>query len=60
MRTAAVMLSILALAIPFGCARHVVVERDFGRVDGERSITTNSDTAWTIRHEPEAASDEEN
>jgi hypothetical protein len=59
MRTAAVILLSLALAILGGCARHVVVERDSGRVDSQRSVTTNSDTAWTIRHEPEATGDDE-
>ena len=37
-----------------GCARHFVVERDVGRVDGARSIATSSDTRWTIEHEPTA------
>jgi len=58
-KSAALLLSILAPAILGGCARHFVVERDFGRVDGKRSVTTNSDTAWTIRSEPEAPTDEE-
>ena len=40
------------------CSRHFVVERDEGRVDGARSIATNSDTAWTIHTEP-AYSDEQ-
>ena len=34
-----------------GC-RHVVVERDFGRVDGDRSISTNSELDWKIQREP--------
>jgi len=59
MRSAAVLLSTLALAIFGGCARHFVVERDAGRVDSERSITTSSDSAWTIRHEPESQVDED-
>jgi len=58
-KSAALLLSILALAILGGCARHFVVERDFGRVDSRRSVTTNSDTAWTIRSEPEAPTDDE-
>ncbi len=38
-----------------GCARHVVVERSFGRIDSKRSISTNSDQQWTISHEPAEA-----
>lgn len=40
-----------------GCARHFVVERDAGRVDAARSITTNSDQQWTIQSEPDANDD---
>ena len=52
-RLALVLASLLPVVLG-GCARHVVVERNFGRVDGARSIATNSDPEWTIRHEPEA------
>jgi hypothetical protein len=52
MKGLALSLSCLVLLILGGCARHFVVERDAGRVDSERSITTNSDTEWTVRHAP--------
>jgi hypothetical protein len=48
-RAACVVLAALALA---GCARHIVVERDQGEVDGEKSITSLSDRAWSIDSEP--------
>lgn len=38
-----------------GCARHAVVERDAGRVDGDRSVMTRSDTAWKIVREASPA-----
>jgi hypothetical protein len=53
MSRAALVLAFLASLSLAGCARHVVVERSFGRVDGARSISTNSDTEWTIRHPPD-------
>jgi hypothetical protein len=59
MRAAAVLLAGLSLAILGGCARRFVVEREGGRVDSARSISTYGDTAWTIRHEPEAAPSDE-
>ena len=43
------------LAALAGCARHVVVPREFGRIDGARSISTRSDPEWTLRQEPEPA-----
>ena len=52
---ACLLLSILAVA----CSRHHVVSRDAGRVDGARSITTNTDPGWTVLQEPEAATDEQ-
>jgi hypothetical protein len=55
---ACVILLSLALLLA-GCARHFVVERDQGRVDGARSIASNSDEQWTIEREPEAAKDVE-
>jgi hypothetical protein len=43
-----------------GCtSRHVVVERDAGRVDGERSITTNSDLRWHIERAPASEAGQE-
>jgi hypothetical protein len=45
-------MSLLLLA---GCARHVVVEREAGRIDGAKSISSYSDTQWTIVHPPAAA-----
>jgi hypothetical protein len=53
-RQAALIPALLVLLSP-GCARHHVVERDAGRVDGAKSISTGSDTHWTIRQEPSAA-----
>jgi len=46
------------LALPLAlaaCARHVVVDRNFGRVDSQRSITTNSDLQWQVIHPPKPA-----
>lgn len=37
-----------------GCARHVVAERNVGRIDDARSITTASDAQWTVEREPAA------
>jgi hypothetical protein len=37
-----------------GC-RHVVVERNFGRMDGDLGISTNSDPYWKIEREPDKA-----
>ncbi|HEY8155978.1 MAG TPA: hypothetical protein VII72_17750 [Myxococcota bacterium] len=50
-------LACLALLILGGCSRHFVVERSAGRIDGERSISTNSDTGWKIQHEPAPGTD---
>jgi hypothetical protein len=44
------LLCLLPLAL--GGCRKVVVDRNFGRVDGQKSITTNSDPAWKIEKEP--------
>jgi hypothetical protein len=42
-----------------GCTgRHVVAERDVGRVDGARSISSNSDLQWRIEHEPGSQADQ--
>ena len=50
--------SMISMSLLFiGCARHFVVERDFGRVDSTRSISTNSDGQWTVRTEPDANED---
>ena len=54
MKGLALGITCLLLPILGGCARHFVVERSAGRIDGERSISTNSDTGWTVRHEPAA------
>ncbi len=43
----------LAPLLVGGCARHYVVERDVGRVNGAKSITSNSNTEWMIHREPE-------
>jgi hypothetical protein len=43
---------VLAPLLLGACARHYVVERNFGRIDGERAISTNSDPQWSIQHEP--------
>ncbi|HTO05904.1 MAG TPA: hypothetical protein VMR86_02520 [Myxococcota bacterium] len=34
------------------CAHHQAVPRDFGRIDSDKGISTNTDLEWTIRHEP--------
>jgi len=57
MKGLALSVACLALLILGGCARHFVVERNAGRIDGERSISTNSDTQWTVRHEPAPKTD---
>lgn len=49
----------LAALLLSGCARHFVVERDAGRVDGTKSISVLSDSQWTIRHEPSTAAEED-
>jgi hypothetical protein len=60
MRRPLAMLLSLTLLLLAGCtSRHVVTERDAGRVDGARSITTNSDLQWRIEHEPAARANEE-
>ena len=41
----------LFLFVLTGCSRHHVVARNAGRVDGPRSISTSSDTEWTIQSE---------
>lgn len=56
MRRLALMLVCLVVCAGLvGCGRKVVVDRNFGRVDGARSISTNSDPQWTIQREPAAA-----
>ena len=42
----------LVLLLTLSCARHFVVERDRGRMDGDKSITSMSDVEWTIHEEP--------
>jgi len=41
----------IRLMFALGC-RHVVVERDAGRVDSARSITSSSDQQWSVKREP--------
>ncbi len=53
-RRAAPWLLLVTGLLAGGCARHVVVERDSGRVDGDRSITSRSDLQWNVSHEPAA------
>jgi hypothetical protein len=53
-RQAFALAAVLAVLVLFGC-RHVVVERDFGRVDGDLGISTHSDPYWKIEREPEKA-----
>jgi len=55
MRTVTLFVCLVAAAAVVGCARHVVVERSFGRIDNERSISTNSDPQWNVQKEPTAA-----
>jgi hypothetical protein len=50
-RRTAPILCLVAMLLS-GCARHTVVERDAGRIDGAKSISVLSDSQWTIRHEP--------
>ncbi len=57
MKWLAVMLLALLCLIAGGCARHVVVERGIGRVDGARGVSTSSDANWSVQHEPAAAAD---
>ena len=49
---------VLALCLLAGlaasCSRHVVIERDVGRIDGARSIASSSEERWTVREEPAA------
>jgi len=53
MKRRALLLACILAPLTLGaCARHVVVERSFGRIDGDRGISTNSDLEWTIQHEP--------
>lgn len=54
MKPLARVLVILTSLLLNGCARHFVVERNAGRVDSARSITTSSDELWTVQSEPEA------
>jgi hypothetical protein len=54
------LLAIACLVAPIvGCARHYVVERDAGRVDGERSIMTRSDQQWSVKSAPAGTSGDE-
>ena len=46
---------LVVAATVLGCARKFVVERNFGRIDDQRSISTNSDSQWTVQKEPAKA-----
>lgn len=48
---------LLMLAV-LGCARHHVIPRDQGRVDGAKSIGSTSDLEWRIHGEPAELSQE--
>jgi len=51
---------VLALVLVMtGCSRHHVVERNSGRIDGARSISTSSDTDWTVQSEPTSYNQDE-
>jgi hypothetical protein len=56
MRARARLAAALALLAFCGC-RHVVVERDVGRIDGDLSISTSSDLGWKVVREPAPAAD---
>lgn len=45
-------LTLLVALTTVGCARHHVTARDQGRVDGDKSITSDSDEEWQVRREP--------
>lgn len=55
MRRPAVLALAIGLLATAGCARHVVVPREGGRIDGERSVASYGDTSWTIVREPAPA-----
>ena len=57
MKPIARLLVVLMSILLSGCARHFVAERDAGRVDGARSITTTSDQQWTVQSEPKVNDD---
>jgi hypothetical protein len=48
----------LAVLLFSGCARHHVIERDVGRIDGAKSISSSSDTQWMIQQEPAASAED--
>jgi hypothetical protein len=55
---------LLALLVFAGCAsgpgpRPPVVSRDAGKVDGNRSISTMSDSQWTVKQEPASPEEEQ-
>lgn len=50
--------SLLLIVLVSGCARHVVVKREGGRISSSSSIMTLSDTEWTIAEEPAAEAEE--
>lgn len=51
---------LLLVIVPLAsCARHVVVDRNQGIVDGEKSIASMSDAEWTILRQPTVEAEEE-
>jgi len=43
---------VLLLITLLGCARHHVVARDLGTIDGRKSISTSSEQTWQVIDEP--------
>jgi hypothetical protein len=48
----------LLFTVLVSCARHHVVPREQGRVDGAKGIASSSDLEWTVRGEPSGNADE--
>ena len=44
--------TVLVLLTMLGCARHHVIPRDQGRVDGAKSIASTSELDWRVTSEP--------
>ena len=49
-----ILVSLLLGLFFLGCARHHVIDRHQGRVDGDRSIASTSDVDWTVQSEPDS------
>jgi len=43
---------ILASLTLGACAHHQAVPREFGRIDSDKGISTNTDLQWAIQKEP--------